>query len=67
MDISLKINSLKKSCVSCHECELSATRTNVVFGRGNINSSLLVIGEAPGEQEDLQGYAFVGRAGKYVG
>ena len=46
----------------CHECELSATRTNV-FG-GNINSSLLVIGEAPGEQEDLQGYAFVGRAGK---
>ena len=66
MDISLKINSLKKSCVSCHECELSVTRTNVVFGRGNINSSLLVIGEAPGEQEDLQGHAFVGRAGKML-
>ena len=66
MDISLKINSLKKSCISCHECELSATRTNVVFGRGNINSSLLVIGEAPGEQEDLQGYAFIGRAGKML-
>lgn len=66
MDISLKISSLKKSCVSCHECELSATRTNVVFGRGNINSSLLVIGEAPGEQEDAQGDAFVGRAGKML-
>ena len=66
MNISLKINSLKKSCISCHECELSATRTNVVFGRGNINSSLLVIGEAPGEQEDLQGYAFIGRAGKML-
>ena len=66
MNISLKINSLKKSCVSCHECELFTTRTNVVFGRGNINSSLLVIGEAPGEQEDIQGYAFVGRSGKML-
>jgi len=42
------------------------TRTNVVFGRGNPKAKLFIIGEGPGQQEDEQGVAFVGRAGKML-
>ena len=45
---------------------MSSTRNNVVFGRGNPHSKLFVIGEGPGQQEDEQGLAFVGRAGKML-
>lgn len=57
---------LKSECLGCNKCELSLTRTNVVFGVGNINSRLMFIGEGPGESEDLQGEPFVGRAGKLL-
>jgi len=57
---------LKSECLGCNKCELSLTRTNVVFGVGNINSRLMFIGEGPGESEDLQGIPFVGRAGKLL-
>ena len=55
---------LKSRCESCEKCELCKTRTNCVFGVGNPNAELMFIGEAPGEQEDLSGIPFVGRAGK---
>lgn len=48
---------------ACALCKLSKTRTNIVFGAGNRNTDVMLIGEAPGENEDLQGEPFVGRAG----
>lgn len=50
----------------CRGCELWQGRTNLVFGVGNPNTDVLFVGEAPGEQEDLQGEPFVGRAGKLL-
>lgn len=55
---------LEKKCMNCSMCELCKTRTNVVFGCGNRNADLMFVGEAPGENEDLSGVPFVGRAGK---
>ncbi|MBQ3099815.1 MAG: uracil-DNA glycosylase [Clostridia bacterium] len=57
-------DELENSCRSCTKCALHQTRTNCVFGCGNRNSDIMFIGEAPGENEDLQGIPFVGRAGK---
>ena len=50
----------------CVRCPLSEGRTQVVFGVGNPNADLMFIGEAPGQQEDLKGEPFVGRAGKLL-
>ena len=58
--------SLYEQCAACHACALGDTRTNCVFGTGNKNADLLFIGEAPGEQEDLTGTPFVGRAGQLL-
>ena len=55
---------LEKECASCTACELCRTRTNCVFGTGNREAVLMFVGEAPGENEDLSGIPFVGRAGK---
>ena len=54
---------LEEACRSCRKCTLSETRTNVVFGVGNRTSEVLFVGEGPGENEDLKGEPFVGRAG----
>lgn len=59
-------DALKNACLSCSDCELCQTRTNVVFGVGNENAEIMFIGEGPGEQEDLQGIPFVGPAGKLL-
>ena len=59
-------DSLLGECRECTACELHKTRTNCVFGAGNTNADILFVGEAPGEQEDLQGIPFVGRAGKLL-
>ena len=62
-----KLNSLKSECLSCFKCELGKTRTNIVFSDGNPETAKVVlIGEAPGENEDLTGTPFVGRAGKLL-
>jgi DNA polymerase len=50
----------------CQRCNLCKTRKNIVFGRGNPSAHLLIIGEAPGEQEDRTGEPFVGRAGELL-
>ncbi len=57
---------LKTACRQCTACGLCATRTNVVFGVGRENADLMLIGEGPGEQEDLKGEPFVGAAGKLL-
>ncbi|WP_010247158.1 uracil-DNA glycosylase [Acetivibrio cellulolyticus] len=57
---------LINSCTGCYNCQLGRKRNNIVIGRGNRNASLLMIGEGPGEQEDLQGLPFVGAAGKLL-
>lgn len=57
---------LKSECLNCRRCPLCETRNNVVFGVGPENAEVLFIGEGPGEQEDLQGAPFVGRAGKFL-
>ena len=64
MEYTLK--DLEKSCQACQKCALGATRTNLVFGVGNPNADLMFVGEAPGEQEDLSGTPFVGRAGQLL-
>ena len=50
----------------CNRCPLHEGRTKVVFGAGNADADLMFVGEAPGQQEDLQGLPFVGRAGKLL-
>ena len=59
-------DQLYEACCSCQGCELAKTRTNCVFGTGNREADILFVGEAPGEQEDLQGEPFVGPAGKLL-
>ncbi|MBQ9087072.1 MAG: uracil-DNA glycosylase [Clostridia bacterium] len=59
-------NQLFEECKVCTACELHKTRTNCVFGTGNPQADLLFVGEAPGEQEDLSGIPFVGRAGQLL-
>ena len=57
---------LKEIVLNCSLCNLSKTRTNVVFGEGNPNSKIMFIGEAPGREEDIQGRPFVGRSGEML-
>lgn len=55
------------SCIhNCRECKLGNTRTKLVFGFGNPNADILVIGEGPGADEDATGLPFVGRAGQLL-
>ena len=62
-----KLSELKSECEKCMKCELGKTRINVVFSDGNPNSAkAILIGEAPGENEDKTGTPFVGRAGKLL-
>jgi uracil-DNA glycosylase len=57
------LEALRAEVVRCSRCDLSATRTQIVFGSGDPRAKLMFIGEAPGQEEDLQGLPFVGRAG----
>lgn len=59
-------DQLKAECTNCYRCNLGSTRTNIVMGRGNANAPMMLIGEGPGEQEDLKGQPFVGPAGKLL-
>ncbi len=62
----MKLDELKTICAACDKCSLCSTRTNCVFGVGDENADLMFVGEAPGEQEDLSGTPFVGRAGQLL-
>jgi uracil-DNA glycosylase family 4 len=58
--------TLAAQACTCVRCDLSKTRTQVVFGMGNPKAGLLFLGEGPGAEEDAQGLPFVGRSGKLL-
>lgn len=65
-DIPEELHELKKEVITCVQCGLHETRNNVVFGTGTGKSKLVVVGEAPGADEDKTGFPFVGRAGQLL-
>ncbi|MCT7950761.1 uracil-DNA glycosylase [Ancylothrix sp. C2] len=62
----LSMTQLAKHCNECYRCELGASRTHAVVGRGNLQANLMIIGEAPGQHEDETGLPFVGRSGQLL-
>jgi len=58
--------ALRKEVAGCVKCDLHKSRTQTVFGVGNPRAEIMIIGEAPGAEEDRQGEPFVGRAGKLL-
>ena len=63
---SVTLSTVQRQAKACTKCHLAATRKHVVFGEGDSKARLVFVGEAPGEEEDLQGRPFVGRAGKLL-
>jgi uracil-DNA glycosylase len=57
---------LKREVLQCRRCGLALTRNNVIFGEGNSKAPVMIIGEAPGRDEDLQGRPFVGLSGQLL-
>jgi DNA polymerase len=60
------LEAVRQHLGDCTRCRLAAGRTHIVFGDGDPDADLLFVGEGPGEQEDLQGIPFVGRAGELL-
>lgn len=54
---------LENSILNCNKCKLCSGRRNIVFGCGNKEANIMLIGEGPGADEDMQGIPFVGKAG----
>lgn len=65
-DVDTRLGELKKEVLGCKGCALHKTRLNVVFGSGSSSARLMFVGEAPGQDEDIQGLPFVGRAGQLL-
>ncbi|MEG1253673.1 MAG: uracil-DNA glycosylase [Raoultibacter sp.] len=62
----IPLEEMRSQVQACQKCALAQGRTQVVFGVGNPDARVMIIGEAPGKNEDLQGEPFVGAAGKYL-
>jgi DNA polymerase len=62
----IELEKLEKSIKNIKNCDLKANSKQIVFADGNPNSKIMIIGEAPGSNEDEQGYPFEGRAGKLL-
>src|SRR5256884_3436649 len=60
------LEAVRTELGECTRCKLHRTRTNIVFGVGNPEARLMFVGEEPGEDEDLQGFPFVGKAGQLL-
>lgn len=60
------LQQFHRAIENCQNCPLGRTRTKFVFGTGHENAGIMFIGEAPGQDEDLQGIPFVGRAGQLL-
>ena len=58
--------ALREAVAGCQQCELHNSRTQTVFGVGNESADWMIVGEAPGAEEDRRGEPFVGRAGKLL-
>lgn len=61
-----ELETIRKECASCQRCALGKTRTKSVFSAGTPNNKIILIGEAPGYNEDQTGESFVGRAGQLL-
>ncbi|MCK5800520.1 MAG: uracil-DNA glycosylase [Deltaproteobacteria bacterium] len=61
-----RLAAVREALGDCERCRLAETRTNLVFGGGNADADLMLIGEAPGRDEDRQGIPFVGAAGQLL-
>jgi len=66
MTLESDFELLRKSILQCTRCGLSQTRNNVIFGEGNSRAEIMIIGEAPGRDEDLRGRPFVGLSGQLL-
>lgn len=62
----MTLDELEIKCKNCTKCDLCEGRTNLVFGIGKKDADIMLIGEGPGENEDLQGQPFVGRSGQLL-
>ena len=60
----MDLETVRKNVIECTKCDLCKTRTHSVPGKGNFNSDVIFVGEAPGKNEDLKGEPFVGVAGR---
>lgn len=60
----MSLDEVRRELGDCQRCKLHAGRMNIVFGTGNPNAELVFVGEGPGQDEDIQGEPFVGRAGQ---
>jgi len=60
------LETLRDRARGCTRCPLFQLGTQTVFGRGQVNASLFLVGEQPGNEEDLQGLPFVGPAGRVL-
>ncbi len=60
------MEAMSLHCNQCQRCELGATRTHAVVGRGNPQADLMIVGEGPGQNEDETGLPFVGKAGQLL-
>jgi len=60
------INQIADHCNRCHRCDLGNNRTHAVIGRGNIQAPIMIVGEAPGQNEDETGLPFVGKSGQLL-
>src|SRR5437763_9449474 len=60
------VEQLRESAASCQACDLWVEATQTVFGEGSEHSRMMLVGEQPGDQEDLQGKPFVGPAGRLL-
>jgi DNA polymerase len=62
----MTLDELELECKNCRKCPLCEGRTNLVFGIAKKDADIMLIGEGPGENEDLQGQPFVGRSGQLL-
>ena len=62
----MTLDELEIKCKNCTKCDLCEGRTNLVFGIDKKDADIMLIGEGPGENEDLQGQPFVGRSGQLL-
>lgn len=64
--MKMTLDELEEKCKTCTKCGLCEGRTNLVFGYGKKDADIMLIGEGPGKNEDLQGMPFVGRSGQLL-
>lgn len=64
--VTAELEILRRDIEECRDCPLAISSTRVVFGEGDWTSPMVIVGEGPGEREDLEGHPFVGRAGQLL-